>query len=129
MCGLGFGRALLASGSALVRRAVWQAVDGPRATRDQKRIGSPDGNRTRISALKGPRANRCTTGPRKCTAATERIAVRRISLYGLFGIWPSKHGNVIPKTAEFAVRGIAAEGSTSLAAGGAIPRRKNGSSG
>jgi hypothetical protein len=28
-----------------------------------KRVGSANGNRTRISALKGPRANRCTIAP------------------------------------------------------------------
>ena len=28
-------------------------------------VGSANGNRTRISALKGPRANRCTIAPQK----------------------------------------------------------------
>src|SRR5580698_147168 len=28
-----------------------------------RRVGSANGNRTRISALKGPRANRCTIAP------------------------------------------------------------------
>ena len=30
----------------------------------QASVGSANGNRTRISALKGPRANRCTIAPR-----------------------------------------------------------------
>src|ERR1700733_13055967 len=34
------------------------------SARKERRIGSANGNRTRISALKGPRANRCTIAPR-----------------------------------------------------------------
>ncbi len=48
--------------------------------------GSPDGNRTRISALKGPRANRCTTGPhaaaRKCPRKNLRIRVEETGTVG-----------------------------------------------
>ena len=29
----------------------------------KRKLGSANGNRTRISALKGPRANRCTIAP------------------------------------------------------------------
>src|SRR5579885_2639901 len=32
-------------------------------TRNQNYVGSANGNRTRISALRGPRANRCTIAP------------------------------------------------------------------
>jgi hypothetical protein len=37
--------------------------DGTRLVQDSEKIGSANGNRTRILALKGLRANRCTIAP------------------------------------------------------------------
>jgi hypothetical protein len=36
---------------------------GNKLVQDIVKVGSANGNRTRISALKGPRANRCTIAP------------------------------------------------------------------
>src|SRR5579862_8400768 len=47
----------------------WQTL---RSVREWRGIGSANGNRTRISALKGPRANRCTIAP-ECGKAWKRF--------------------------------------------------------
>jgi hypothetical protein len=50
-------------------------------------VGSANGNRTRISALKGPRANRCTIAPNNSYDRRERLSGKATSLtsYRSFG--------------------------------------------